>query len=191
MAKRLVVLSDLYGSKKGLWITSYLGYLQQYFDIVYYDSRELADMDLPPVHNVEELHHAFAESGMKRAASQLLSKEKEPSHYLTFGGGGSIAWQGALMGLPIERLYAISPLCLQKIGERPTCRVTLVYGEYHENRPAPLWFRHMGLDPEVVPKFGQELYSDEKIIQKVCLALLEDITKGDKGKHLKKQLSAF
>ena len=50
MARRLVVLSDLWGSKKGLWITSYLGYLQQYYDIVYYDSRQLADMDLPPVH---------------------------------------------------------------------------------------------------------------------------------------------
>ena len=35
MAERLVVLSDMWGAKKGLWITSYLGYLQQYFDIVF------------------------------------------------------------------------------------------------------------------------------------------------------------
>ena len=35
MAERLVILSDLWGAKKGLWITSYLGYLQQYFDIVW------------------------------------------------------------------------------------------------------------------------------------------------------------
>lgn len=190
MARRLVVLSDLWGSKKGLWITSYLGYLQQYYDIVYYDSRQLADMDLPPVHTTEDVYHAFAETGMKRAAARLLSQEKEPADYLAFGGGGSIAWQAALMGLPVQSLYAISPLCLQKIGGSPECRVTLVYGEYHENRPAPLWFRQAGLKPEIISKFGQELYSDEKIIQKVCKDLLREVIEDRNGKP-KKQLSAY
>ncbi|MBC2838894.1 hypothetical protein [Robiginitalea sp. SC105] len=191
MARRLVVLSDLWGSKKGLWITSYLGYLQQYYDIVYYDSRQMAAMDLPPVHTLEELYHTFAESGMKRAAAQLLSREKEPCHYLAFGGGGSIAWQAALMGLPMKSLYAVSPLCLQKIGDHhPDCPVTLVYGEYHENRPAPHWFREVGLEPEVIERFGQELYSDEKIIQKVCMDLLDGVLKGRDGKP-RKQLSAY
>ncbi len=46
MAERLVVLSDMWGAKKGLWITSYLGYLQQYFDIVFYDSLQLSDIKL-------------------------------------------------------------------------------------------------------------------------------------------------
>ncbi len=47
MAERLVILSDMLGSKSGLWITSYLGYLQQYYDIVYYDSQQLANIDVP------------------------------------------------------------------------------------------------------------------------------------------------
>lgn len=46
MAERLVILSDLWGPRKGLWITSYLGYLQQYFDITYHDTSQLADLDL-------------------------------------------------------------------------------------------------------------------------------------------------
>ena len=41
MAEKLIILSDMWGSKKGLWITSYLGYLQQYFDITYYDSQPI------------------------------------------------------------------------------------------------------------------------------------------------------
>ena len=190
MARKLVVLSDLWGSKKGLWITSYLGYLQQYFDIVYYDSRQLADMDLPPVHTQEDLYQVFADTGMKRAAAALLSLEKEPREYLTFGGGGSIVWQAALMGLPVHSLYALSPLCLQKIGSGPDGPVTVVYGEYHVNRPAPQWFRQMGLEPEIVPRFGQELYSDEKIIRKVCMDLLEGVLQDRHGKP-RKQLSAY
>ena len=35
MAEKLLVLSDMWGVKKGLWITSYFGYLQQYYDYDY------------------------------------------------------------------------------------------------------------------------------------------------------------
>ncbi len=173
MAERLVILSDLWGAKKGLWITSYLGYLQQYFDITYYDTSQLADLEtgLPTVENLCE---AFEKGGLDRAVRNLLSREEEPAHYLTFCAGGTVVWNAAQSGLPVKSLYAVSPLHLHRESEMPECQVTLVYGEYMNNRPSRDWALKVGTPMEVIPRFGQELYSDEKIIQKVCKDLLDE-----------------
>lgn len=176
MAERLVILSDLWGAKKGLWITSYLGYLQQYFDIVYYDSSQLAEMklDFPTSKNISE---AFEKGGMERAVKNLLSKENEDSHYLTFCVGGTIAWHAALKGLPVRSIYSVSPILLHREEKMPGCPVTLVYGEYAKNRPSREWAIRMGATMEIIPRFGQECYSDEKIIQKVSKDLLSEALK--------------
>lgn len=190
MANRLVVLSDLWGSKKGLWITSYLGYLQQYFDIVYHDVRELSDMD-PMLFEPQDMIHDFFEGGgLDKAVSRLLAKEKVSSHYLTFCAGGTIAWKAALQGLPVESIYAVSPLNLHRMESRPDCAVTLVYGEYQDNRPSRNWGDQLDVSLEVIPRFGNELYSDEKIIRKVSMDLLEAVLK-KKHKGFMKPLSVF
>ena len=75
MAERLVVLSDMWGAKKGIWITSYLGYLQQYFDIVFYDIRQLSDIN-PKSDTVEHVGEALNNGGMNTALAQL-SKERK------------------------------------------------------------------------------------------------------------------
>ncbi len=176
MAERLVVVSDMWGSKKGLWITSYLGYLQQYFDIVFYDSRELAQID-KNIGNSDAVYSAFIEGGMETAVSQLLAKEKEKSHYLTFCAGGTIAWNAALKGLPMNSLYAVSPIDLDKSSTAPDCPVTLLYGELEGKKPGTDWAVQTKSIIEIVPNFGHEMYSDEKIIKKVCLDLLEIVLK--------------
>jgi hypothetical protein len=179
MAERLVVLSDMYGSKRGLWITSYLGYLQQYFDIVFYDSKELANIELT-VNSDENIYNAFLQGGMDTAVAHLLKKEHHESHYLTFCAGGSIAWKAGMMGLPMKSLYAISPLNLEVFDWKPECPVHVLYGEYGDFKkllPSGGWSERVGVPVEIVPKFGYELYSDEKIIQKVCLSLLESMLK--------------
>lgn len=179
MAERLVVLSDMYGSKRGLWITSYLGYLQQYFDIVFYDSKQLANIELA-VNSDENIYNAFEEGGMDTAVAHLLKKEREESHYLTFCVGGSIAWKAGMMGLPLRSLFAISPLNLGQFDWKPECPVKILYGEhgdYTRSLPSREWIDRVGVEAEVVPQFGYELYSDEKIIQKVCLNLLETMLK--------------
>ena len=43
-----------------------------------------------------------------------------------------------------------------------------------ENRPSQDWAFILDANMEIVPRFGQEMYSDEKIIQKVCKDLLEE-----------------
>ena len=164
----------MWGAKRGLWITSYLGYLQQYFEIVYYDSQELADIDVP-IRTEENVCNAFVQGGYKTAVTQLLSRESEPSHYLTFCAGGTIAWRAALMGLPMKSLYAISPLWMHRQDQQPDAEVKLLFGEFQEHRPSPQWAAELGIPMEVVPKFGRTLYSDEKIIRKVCLELLESV----------------
>ena len=173
MTTRLVIVSDMWGCKKGLWITSYLGYLQSYFDITFYDCRVLAGLDLQ-LNTAENLHKAFENGGMDTAAKQLLQKEsmKEPGHYLTFCAGATTAWKAALKGLPIKSLYAISPFSLDGSIQLPDIPVNLLHGEYHKLLLDPTRLPE-GLNLETVPKFGHELYTDEKIIRKVCLDLLE------------------
>ena len=176
MAERLVVVSDMWGSKKGLWITSYLGYLQQYYDIVFYDSRELAHIE-GSINTAEGIYSAFLNGGLDTAVSHLLAKETEPSHYLTFCAGGTIAWKAALVGLPVKSLYAVSPIEMHQFSQGPDCPLTLLYGELEEHIPSAEWSIKTNAVIERIPKFGHEMYSDEKIIKKVCLDLLELVIK--------------
>ena len=172
MAERLVVVSDMWGAKNGLWITSYLGYLQQYFNITFYDSRELAGID-KRINTAEGLYEAFVAGGMETAVKQLLNKESETSHYLTFCAGGTIAWDAGSKGLPVKSLYAVSPIDMEKQETQPGCPVTLIYGEVEEKLPDAEWIASSGVKLETIAGFGHELYNDEKIIQKVCLDLLD------------------
>ncbi|NND15397.1 MAG: hypothetical protein HKN89_03650 [Eudoraea sp.] len=176
MAERLVILSDMWGAKKGLWIMSYLAYLQPYFDIEFRDCRQLANIDVP-INTQENVYAAFKNGGMELAVSHLLSKEKTPAHYLTFCAGGTIAWDAGLKGMPMKSLYAISPIDLTDFSEKPDCPVTLVFGEDDQSIPEFLWADEMGLKMEHLSKYGHELYSDEKIISKVCQDILENFLK--------------
>ncbi|MFK5974843.1 MAG: hypothetical protein QM485_16390 [Flavobacteriaceae bacterium] len=176
MAERLVMVSDMWGTKKGLWITSYLGYLQQYFDIVFYDSQHLANIDLT-INTEENIHKAFVDGGIDTAAACLLKKEKMiPSHYLAFSTGGTIAWKAALMGLPMKSLYTVSATRIRLENSRPQIPTTLIYGSNDKFIPSDNWFERLGVEKESIKNFGHTLYTDEKIIQKVCLNLLENVT---------------
>ncbi|MEN8789416.1 MAG: alpha/beta hydrolase [Flavobacteriaceae bacterium] len=175
MAEKLVVVSDMWGTQKGLWITSYLGYLQQYFDIVFYDSREMAQIGSEPLTS-DQVYAAFINGGRDRAVAQLLHKEQTQSYYLTFCAGGTIAWHAALMGLPIKSLYAVSPIDLEDQVLGLDCPVTVLLGE-NDKVIGTDWAVRTGARVETIPNFGHDMYSDEKIIQKVCLDLLDIVLK--------------
>ncbi|MBC8767150.1 hypothetical protein H4O18_04010 [Arenibacter sp. BSSL-BM3] len=174
MANRLVILSDMWGSKKGLWITSYLGYLQQYYNITFYDCQHLADISLA-VDSPENIQKEFIDGGVETAVAHLLKKENEPSHYLAFGIGGTIAWKAALKGLPMKSLYAISSTRLRLENHKPQGNAQLLYGQHDEFRPTTEWSVQLGVELEIVKNFGHELYTDEKIISKVCQDLLAKV----------------
>ena len=176
MAEKLVVLSDIWGVKKGLWITSYLGYLQQYYDIVFYDIQQLAHINLT-VNCEENLHQAFVNGGIDTAVAHLMRKEKTASHYLAFSTGGTIAWKANLKGLPMKSLYTVSATRIREEKAKPDCPMTLVFGGNDSYMPKKEWRQKVGADFEIIQNFGHELYSDEKIISKVCQDLLTSVTK--------------
>ncbi len=176
MAERLVILSDMWGAKKGLWITSYLGYLQQYFDIVFYDIQQLSNLDIK-VYSEENIHNAFVDGGIDVAVAHLLKKEQEASHYLAFSTGGTIAWKAAKFGLPMKSLYAISPTRIRFENESPEIPMKLVFGENDNFKPTIEWEKKMDINIDTVSNFGHTLYSDEKIIKKVSKDLLDQVTR--------------
>src|SRR5690606_7019633 len=128
MTNRLVILSDMWGSRKGLWITSYLGYLQQYYDITFYDCQHLANINIA-IDSPENVNKEFINGGIDTAVAHSLTKETEPSNYLAFSTGGTIAWKAALRGLPMKSLYAISSTRLRLEMEKPIGDIKLLYGE--------------------------------------------------------------
>lgn len=176
MTERLVVISDMWGAKRGLWIASYFGYLQQYYDIVFYDCQQLGGIDVP-LCTEENIHKAFVDGGIDTAVAQLLKKETTPAHYLAFSTGGTIAYKAALRGLPMKSLTALSSTRIRLEDQRPNVPMNLIYGAHDEFKPNDKWAKEMGIDLNIVPNFGHTLYSDEKIISEVCLGLLEQVTK--------------
>ncbi len=176
MAEKLVVISDMWGVKKGLWITSYFGYLQQYYTIAFYDCQQLGNIDVP-VSTEENIHNAFVEGGIDMAVAHLLKKEKDSCHYLAFSTGGTIAWKAALQGLPMKSLTAISPTRIRLENKKPDTSLNLIFGERDQFKPETEWMQKVGVDLQVIPNFGHQLYSDEKIIAEVCMKLLEKVTK--------------
>ena len=59
----------------------------------------------------------------------------------------------------------------------PSSDVELIYGECDKSKPGLKWAKSIGVNLRIVPNFGHSLYSDEKIISKVSLELLEKVTK--------------
>lgn len=174
MAERLVIVSDMWGIKKGLWITSYLAYLQQHFDITFYDSQQLAHLEVV-VHSEENIHRAFVEGGIATAAAHLVKKEKEPAHYLGFSTGGTIAWKAGLMGLPMKSLYTVSSTRIRSETKRPQCPTTTLFGDGDIYRPKSEWYEKSMVKGKLIKGFGHSMYTDEKIIQKVCQDLLRPV----------------
>ncbi|MBT9187967.1 alpha/beta fold hydrolase [Zobellia russellii] len=175
MAERLVIISDMWGAKKGLWITSYLGYLQQHFNITFYDCQQLGNIDVK-VNSEENIHQAFVNGGIETAVAHLLKKEKEPAHYLCFSIGGAIAWKAALSGLPMKSLYAVSSTRVRSEVEKPEVPMRLLFGDADVYRPKASWYKEVGVEGELVKGFSHNMYTDEKIIKKVCLDLLNTAT---------------
>ena len=176
MAEKLLVLSDMWGVKKGLWITSYFGYLQQYYDIEFFDCQQLASVN-ELVGSKENLHKAFVEGGIDTAVAHLLSKVEEPTHVLAFSTGGTIAYKAALKGLPVKSMTLVSATRIRFENEKPDCDMQLIYGGNDEFLPSEEWAQQLGLERTVIENFGHELYTDQKIIDEVSMGLLSNVIK--------------
>lgn len=176
MAEKLVVISDKWGAKKGLWIASYFGYLQQYYDIVFHDCQQLGNVDVS-ISSEENIDKAFQEKAIDSAVSNLIKKETQQAHYLAFGTGATVVYKASLKGLPAKTITAISALGIESEEQSPNADIKLIYGECDKSKPGLKWAKSVGANLKIVPNFGHTLYSDEKIISEISLELLENITK--------------
>ncbi|MEP5547665.1 MAG: hypothetical protein ABJP59_17960, partial [Maribacter dokdonensis] len=70
----------------------------------------------------------------------------------------------------------VSPTRIRKMNDRPNIPFQLVYGANDEFRPSEEWGDKLGVEMEVLPGYGHTLYTDEKIIKKVCMDLLQEVT---------------
>lgn len=105
--KKLIILSDLWGKGKSEWVSHYVEALQDYFEVTFYDSCELAGIDLS-TYTEDKIHPQFVNGGIEKAVNTLLARERREVVVLGFSIGGLIAWKAALRGLKTERLLAIS-----------------------------------------------------------------------------------
>lgn len=168
----LIILSDLHGNQKADWLEYYNSFLQNDFEITYYDCLELAEIDQST--NLEQnLHHQFINGGIDKAITNLLQIEKRAINILAFSIGGIIAWRATLLGLDTQTIFAISSTRLRMESEKPKCMVELFYGEKDLNRPRKEWFTTMKTKEQLFKNEDHEMYKSKEIAEYICRQMIQ------------------
>lgn len=158
---RLIILSDIYGNLQPDWMVSYTHFLTPHFDIQYYDSRVLAEINLNEK-NVEEIHRQFINGGLEKAVENLLKLENEEGIVLGFSIGGTIAWKAILKGLKTTYLFAVSSTRLRLETKQPKIPISLFYGENDLNQPEMEWYVGKNLQPEIISGKSHDFYREKE-----------------------------
>lgn len=172
MKERLIIISDLWGREKSEWLINYTRILEVKFDIEFYDSCELGEID-KTAYSRTNLHKQFVEGGIEKAVNKLIAIEKHTVNILAFSIGGTIAWKYGIRSRKINSLICVSSTRLRKETERPSGRLKLYFGENDEFKPEIAWLEKMELDYKILldkehqvycePEFAKQL--SEKIIK--------------------------
>lgn len=166
MKKRLLVLSDLWGSEKGQWLDNYTQKLKADFEIVQYDSCELGGIDKSDFKE-EALHKQFVNGGVERALVKLMELENAPLDVLAFSIGGTIAWKFALKNELVASLTCVSSTRLRYETNKPSGDIHLYFGEKDAHKPKIEWFEKMNVAYEIDKDQGHEMYREPMFAQKV------------------------
>lgn len=169
---RLLILSDLWGAEKSDWVDLYKAQLSDAFEIQYYDCCALGAIDKSD-YTEQALHTQFVAGGIDRAVEKLLLLEQNEVFVLAFSVGGSIAWKAALKGLKVKALHAVSSTRLRHETERPSCSISLVYGDQDKFKPDDKWLSIFKIDVEMVKHKSHQLYKDPSEIPTICANLLK------------------
>ena len=167
MKTRLVVLSDLWGFENSLWIKKYEEILTSDYDLVYYDSRELAGIDKNIV-NEKEIHLRYINGGICNAVDKLRESEKNEIDILSFSIGGTIGWKATMKGLKTNNLFAISSTRLRKETQKPNCNIHLTFGGNDIHRPSKDWAEMIGLTMNIIKDGGHNIYTQPNVIKSIC-----------------------
>ncbi|WP_417431543.1 alpha/beta hydrolase [Halpernia sp.] len=171
--EKLIILSDLWGSKKSDWIANYTTILKSNFEIKYYDCCELGEINLTD-YSEENIHQQFINGGIDKAVQNLLKEEKGNSSVLGFSIGGFIAWKTACEGLEIKELIAVSSTRLRYENQKPNCSINLIYGENDYYKPNNSWFNQLNLQPKIYKKEEHNFYMKKEKALEICDEIIKN-----------------
>ena len=164
MKERLIIISDLWGRGKSGWLTNYTRILEPEFDVLFYDSCELGQIDLSN-YTQENLHKQFISGGIERAIDKLIESEKHKLNILAFSIGGTIAWKYGLKTDNIKSLVCVSSTRLRYETERPKGNLELYFGQNDEYKPPVEWFEKMKLEYEILSEKGHQFYCETQFAE--------------------------
>lgn len=171
---RIIILSDLWGTKNANWINGYTERLQGLFEIFLYDSCDLAGIDLE-VKSEKQRHAKFISGGIDKAVQKLVQKEPRPVAVLAFSIGGTIAWKAILSGLSVKYLFALSATRLRFETQTPSAKIQLFYGARDEFKPKEEWFTQLGLSCNFYEDQTHEFYKEEASAVRICELITDTI----------------
>ena len=172
MKQQLLILSDLWGKQKATYLPQYTTLLQAKYKVQFLDCCKIGQIDTS-IYTQDNLHQQFITSGIDLAVKNLLKTFQEEVDILAFSIGGTIGWKAALAGLKVRHLYTISATRLRYETQKPSSKISLVYGGLDAYRPDENWFENMGISEYIIfEKEGHELYHKNKRIEQICKTLL-------------------
>lgn len=174
MKPRLLILSDLYGGDNPEWIKRYIDLLKFRFEIQYYDTLKLANIDSVNF-SESDVHAQFLNGGIDRAVETLLNLEKEKVLILGFSIGGTIGWKAALKGLEVSSLFAVSSTRLRYETESPDCEIKLYFGEKDSSKPDSQWYLDLNLEHEILKDNNHQLYLLGNNVSLICSDILKSL----------------
>lgn len=166
MKKRLVILSDLWGKTNSNWEKECIDYLQSMFEVCYYDSGELGNVD-KSIYTQDALHQQFINGGIENAVNELLKLEQGEINVLAFSIGGTIGWKAALKGLNIKQLIAISATRLRYETIKPNSEIQLYFGEEDIYQPTESWFKSLMIDRQLIENGKHDIYQNMAVIRAI------------------------
>lgn len=167
MKNRLIILSDLWGTKNSDWITQYSNVLKEHFDIQFYDCCELGEVNIENA-NQEFIHQQFIQFGIDKAVTNLIKREQNPVSVLAFSIGGTIAWKAALKGLQPKSIFALSSTRLRFETQKANAKIKLYFGENDSSKPDESWFSQLNIDYESYKDKTHEFYKEKEVAQAIC-----------------------
>lgn len=166
MKEKLIIISDLWGKEKAEWLTNYTKILKTTFNITYYDSCELGNID-KTVYHEENLHKQFVNGGIENAVDTLIKLEKQPIHILAFSIGGTIAWKYGMISKNIISLTCISSSRLRKETKKPEGKLFLYFGENDKFKPPKKWFEILKIAYEILPNKEHLMYCEPNFAEQL------------------------
>ena len=155
------------------WWSIYQDKLSHYFDVVFYDCTELAEIDVK-ILDEKGLHEQFINGGIEKAVQKLVDLEKQKITLLAFSVGGSIAWKYALETSNIDSIYCVSSTRLRKEIIKPSANIHLWYGANDFYKPNQKWFDKHEIVPNILDSMQHEMYKENECSKLVCNTILEN-----------------